>query len=93
MNWLTYEPETSNPAATYIVMGVTAETSGGQQLMMRAHRRMPRGMGEWLAEGEGPNQVGCCFITTVEAVRGFVMVVRQIILTRWMQILRMKTHT
>eukprot|EP00956_Cyclotella_meneghiniana_P000605 scaffold666_cov48-Cyclotella_meneghiniana.AAC.3 len=37
-------------------MGVTAETSGGQQLMMRAHRRMPRGMGEWLlVEGEGLN--------------------------------------
>eukprot|EP00956_Cyclotella_meneghiniana_P010399 scaffold14401_cov58-Cyclotella_meneghiniana.AAC.22 len=51
-------------------MVVTAETSGGQQLMMRAHQRMPRGVGEWLAEGEGPNPVGCCVITAVEAIRG-----------------------
>ena len=39
------------------------ETSGGPTLTMRAHRRMPRGVGEWLAEGEGPNPVGCCVIT------------------------------
>eukprot|EP00956_Cyclotella_meneghiniana_P010299 scaffold14204_cov87-Cyclotella_meneghiniana.AAC.3 len=51
-------------------MVVTARTSGGQQLMMRAHRRMSRGRGEWLAEGEGPNPVGCCLITAVEAIRG-----------------------
>ena len=31
---------------------------------------MPRGMGEWLAEGEGPNSVGCCVITAVGAFQG-----------------------
>ena len=38
--------------------------------MMRAQRRMPRGVGEWLMEGEGRNPVGCCVITAVEAIRG-----------------------
>eukprot|EP00956_Cyclotella_meneghiniana_P040293 scaffold191639_cov36-Cyclotella_meneghiniana.AAC.1 len=51
-------------------MAVTAETSGGWQLMMRAQRRMPRGVGEWLMEGEGRNPVGCCVITAVKAIRG-----------------------
>ena len=37
---------------------------------MRAHRRMPRGMGEWLAEGEGPIPVGCCVITAGVMIRG-----------------------
>ena len=45
----------------YLRVGaVMAETPGGQRLMMRAHQRMPRGMDEWLAEGEGPIPVGCC---------------------------------
>ena len=31
--------------------------------MMRAQRQMPRGVGEWLTEGEGPHPAGCCVIT------------------------------
>eukprot|EP00956_Cyclotella_meneghiniana_P003936 scaffold4738_cov61-Cyclotella_meneghiniana.AAC.2 len=38
--------------------------------MMRAHRRMPRGMGEWLAEGSGRIPVGCCVITAGMMFRG-----------------------
>ena len=38
--------------------------------MMRAQRRMPRGVGKWLMEGEGRNPVGCCVITAIEAIRG-----------------------
>ena len=38
--------------------------------MMRAQRQMPRGVGEWLTEGEGPHPAGCCVITAVEAIRG-----------------------
>ena len=51
-------------------MAVMTETSGGPTLTMRAHRRMPRGVGEWLAEGEGPNPVGCCVITAGLLIRG-----------------------
>lgn len=51
-------------------MAVMAETQGGQRLIMRAHRRMPRGVGEWLAEGEGPIPVGCCVITAGVMIRG-----------------------
>eukprot|EP00956_Cyclotella_meneghiniana_P006507 scaffold8542_cov60-Cyclotella_meneghiniana.AAC.1 len=50
-------------------MAVTAETSGGR-LLMRAHRRMPRGVGEWLAEGGGRIPVGCCVITAAMMIRG-----------------------
>eukprot|EP00956_Cyclotella_meneghiniana_P036509 scaffold126557_cov76-Cyclotella_meneghiniana.AAC.1 len=51
-------------------MTVMAETSGGQRLIRRAHRRMPRGVGEWLVEGDGRILVGCCVITAVETIRG-----------------------
>ena len=45
-------------------MTVTAETSGGQRLLMQVHRRMHRGVGELLVEGDGRIGVGCCVITT-----------------------------
>eukprot|EP00956_Cyclotella_meneghiniana_P030316 scaffold75832_cov39-Cyclotella_meneghiniana.AAC.2 len=51
-------------------MAVTAETSGGLRLLMRAHRRMPRGVGKWLVEGDGRIQVGCCVITAGLMIRG-----------------------
>ena len=38
--------------------------------MMRAHRRMPRGVGEWLMEGGGRIPVGCCVITAGMMIRG-----------------------
>ena len=61
--------------------------------MMRAHRRMPRGVGEWLAEGDGRIPVGCCVITAgMMFGRGFVMVVRRF-LTGWMQKFEPKTYT
>ena len=31
---------------------------------------MPRGVGEWLAEGEGQHPVGCCIITADKLIRG-----------------------
>ena len=37
---------------------------------MRAHRRMHRGVGEWLAEGGGRTLVGCCVITAAMMIRG-----------------------
>ena len=44
-------------------MTVMAETSGGQRLLMQVHRRMHRGVGELLVEGDGRIGVGCCVIT------------------------------
>ena len=38
--------------------------------MMRAHQRMPRGVGEWLMEGGGRILVGCCVITAAMMIRG-----------------------
>ena len=51
-------------------MTVMAETSGEQQLMVRAYRRMHRGVGELLVEGDGRIGVGCCVITAGLMIRG-----------------------
>eukprot|EP00956_Cyclotella_meneghiniana_P033521 scaffold96751_cov52-Cyclotella_meneghiniana.AAC.1 len=51
-------------------MTVAAETSGGLGLLMPAHRRMPRGVGERLGEGGGRIPVGCCVITAAMMIRG-----------------------
>eukprot|EP00956_Cyclotella_meneghiniana_P034725 scaffold107878_cov46-Cyclotella_meneghiniana.AAC.1 len=47
-----------------------AETSGEQQLMVRAYRRMHRGVGELLVEGDGRIGVGCCVIAAGLMIRG-----------------------
>ena len=51
-------------------MTVMAETSGGQRLLMQVHRRMHRGVGEQLVEGDGRIGVGCCVITAGLMIRG-----------------------
>ena len=38
--------------------------------MMRVHRRLPRGEGEWLAEESCRILVGCCVITAAMMIRG-----------------------